>query len=93
MAFDLSAAADDLARVFDTVTGEMLARAGMRSDGAAFTVETARYLIHDPIRPHIESPATLAPSIEPHPKETVGATALPRDTLRGAMAGGAPAEF
>lgn len=46
---ELRAAAEALARHFETVEGDEWERTGFRSDGAAFTVETfARYLMHDP---------------------------------------------
>jgi len=50
VAVDLAAAADQLASSFEAVSGEQWQRAGDRSDGARFTVESfARYLIHDPV--------------------------------------------
>lgn len=50
MSTDLADRAETLASRFDSVAGEMWARTGFRSDGAAFTVESfARYLIHDPV--------------------------------------------
>ena len=49
-AAELVDAAVQLAESFDAVTGEQWRRAGRRSDGAVFTIESfARYLIHDPI--------------------------------------------
>jgi hypothetical protein len=46
----LAAAAAQLARRFDGVSGEVWQRTGNRSDGARFTVETfALYLLHDPV--------------------------------------------
>lgn len=39
-----------LASRFDSVSGDQWERAGYRSDGAAFTIESfARYFVHDPI--------------------------------------------
>jgi hypothetical protein len=50
VAADLAAAAARLAARFATVTGEVWARTGERSDGASFTVDTfARYFAHDPV--------------------------------------------
>jgi hypothetical protein len=50
VAAEMIAAASKLADRFAAVDGEAWARAGTRSDGAHFTVETlARYMIHDPI--------------------------------------------
>jgi DinB superfamily len=50
VADELVAAAAALANRFDGVAGDQWRRAGTRSDGAHFTVESfARYLIHDPI--------------------------------------------
>src|SRR5262249_14575482 len=47
---ELVAAAEELAARFDAVEPSQWRRAGTRSDGAQFTVETfARYFIHDPI--------------------------------------------
>jgi len=47
---ELAAAGEALAAAFDAVTDEQWARAGRRSDGVSFTVETfAKYFIHDPI--------------------------------------------
>lgn len=47
---ELTAAAQDLADLFDTVSGDQWTRTGFRSDGASFTIESfARYFIHDPI--------------------------------------------
>ena len=49
VAAELAEAGRRLARRFDRVSGDVWERTGLRSDGAAFTVETfARYLIHDP---------------------------------------------
>ena len=46
----LVVAAESLADLFDTVTGEQWERTGFRSDGAAFTIASfATYFIHDPI--------------------------------------------
>ena len=46
----LRRAAFAIAGRFETVTGAQWQRAGRRSDGARFTVETfARYLMHDPV--------------------------------------------
>jgi hypothetical protein len=50
IAAELEAAAETIATSFAAVEGEAWLRAGRRSDGAAFTVETfARYFIHDPV--------------------------------------------
>jgi hypothetical protein len=50
VADELESAAFDIARRFESVSGEQWQRTGRRSDGAHFTVETfARYFIHDPI--------------------------------------------
>jgi hypothetical protein len=50
VAADLAEAAARLAEAFDAVRADQWERAGNRSDGARFTVESfARYLIHDPI--------------------------------------------
>jgi hypothetical protein len=50
VAGELTAAAGVLAARFDTVSGDQWQRAGRRTDGAAFTVETfGRYFIHDPV--------------------------------------------
>lgn len=47
---ELSVAADQLAKRFDSVTGSQWSRIGLRSDGATFTIESfGRYLLHDPI--------------------------------------------
>jgi hypothetical protein len=47
---EIVAAADVLARRFETVTGDAWQRPGYRSDGATFTIESfARYVIHDPL--------------------------------------------
>ncbi len=46
----LRAAAEVIAARFEGVSGDQWQRAGVRSDGARFTVESfARYFIHDPI--------------------------------------------
>jgi hypothetical protein len=50
VAAELGAAAETIASTFAAVDGDQWQRAGRRSDGATFTVDTfARYLIHDPI--------------------------------------------
>jgi hypothetical protein len=50
VAADLVAAAHQLADSFDSVSGATWQRAGRRSDGVSFTIDSfARYLIHDPI--------------------------------------------
>ncbi len=50
VAAELAVAAEELAAAFDGVAGDVWLRAGRRSDGASFTVDTfARYLVHDPI--------------------------------------------
>jgi hypothetical protein len=47
---EIHAAATSLADRFDAVEPDQWSRAGFRSDGAEFTIETfARYFIHDPI--------------------------------------------
>ncbi len=47
---ELVLAADELADRFDAVSASEWSRLGMRSDGAAFTVESfGKYLLHDPI--------------------------------------------
>jgi hypothetical protein len=50
VAAELGAAAEGIASSFAAVEGDAWERAGRRSDGAVFTVETfARYFIHDPV--------------------------------------------
>ncbi|MEZ5341069.1 MAG: DinB family protein [Acidimicrobiales bacterium] len=50
VAAELGEWADALASRFAEVKGSQWERTGLRSDGAAFTVESfARYLIHDPV--------------------------------------------
>ena len=50
VADELVAAGAALADSFDAVAGDQWQRTGLRSDGAAFTVDTfGRYFIHDPI--------------------------------------------
>ena len=50
VAAELKAAAETIATSFAAVEDDAWQRAGRRSDGAAFTVETlARYFIHDPV--------------------------------------------
>jgi hypothetical protein len=50
VAAELGAAAETIASSFAAVEGDAWQRAGRRSDGAVFTVETfARYFIHDPV--------------------------------------------
>jgi hypothetical protein len=50
VAGELAVAADLLARAFADVRPEEWARAGYRSDGAAFTIDTfTRYMVHDPV--------------------------------------------
>lgn len=50
VAYDLNAAAAELASAFDHLTADQWLRTGTRSDGAHFTVESfARYLVHDPV--------------------------------------------
>ena len=47
---EIGAAAETLAASFAAVEGATWERTGLRSDGAAFTIDSfARYLIHDPI--------------------------------------------
>ncbi|MGI9642878.1 MAG: DinB family protein, partial [Acidimicrobiia bacterium] len=47
---ELAEWAEQLASRFDSVAGDQWQRAGYRSDGAAFTVDSfARYLLHDPV--------------------------------------------
>ena len=50
VAADLMAAAALLADRFAGVSGDQRTRAGRRTDGASFTIESfARYLLHDPV--------------------------------------------
>ena len=50
VADELFTAANALAERFDAVRGDQWDRAGFRSDGSAFTVDSlARYLMHDPV--------------------------------------------
>lgn len=50
VAAQLAEAGTSLAEAFAAVQGSEWDRTGLRSDGAAFTVETlARYLLHDPV--------------------------------------------
>jgi hypothetical protein len=50
VADELLAAAEVVARRFEEVPADQVHRTGLRSDGAAFTVETlARYFVHDPL--------------------------------------------
>lgn len=50
VASELAAAAEAVARSFDTVPAGSLGRTGFRSDGSAFTVKSlATYFVHDPI--------------------------------------------
>ncbi len=50
VSISLVAAGEALAGVFDHLESAQWERAGRRSDGAAFTVDSfARYLIHDPV--------------------------------------------
>ena len=50
VAGELAVAADLLARGFESVDEAQLRRTGLRSDGAAFTIDSfARYLVHDPV--------------------------------------------
>jgi hypothetical protein len=50
VADELVAAGEALAASFDAVAGDQWERRGLRSDGAAFTVDTfGRYFIHDPV--------------------------------------------
>jgi uncharacterized protein (DUF924 family) len=50
VADELFTAANALADRFDAVRGDQWDRAGFRSDGSAFTVDSlARYLMHDPV--------------------------------------------
>ncbi|WP_084010615.1 DinB family protein [Pseudofrankia sp. DC12] len=50
VAEDLASAAARIATRFATVTGPQWERAGERSDGARFTVDTfSRYFLHDPV--------------------------------------------
>ena len=47
---EIAEAAAALADRFDSVSGDEWTRRGVRSDGAAFTVQTfAQYLMHDPV--------------------------------------------
>ena len=46
----LTIAANQLAERFESVSGAQWSRIGLRSDGAAFTIESfGKYLLHDPI--------------------------------------------
>lgn len=46
----LTAAANQLAEHFESVSGAQWSRVGLRSDGATFTIDSfGRYLLHDPI--------------------------------------------
>jgi hypothetical protein len=50
VADELVAAGAALADSFDAVSGDQWDRRGLRSDGAAFTVDTfGRYFVHDPV--------------------------------------------
>jgi hypothetical protein len=50
VADDLLAAAEVVARRFEEVPADQVHRTGLRSDGAAFTVETlGLYFVHDPV--------------------------------------------
>jgi hypothetical protein len=50
VADELLDAAEVVARRFEEVPADQVHRTGLRSDGAAFTVETlARYFVHDPL--------------------------------------------
>lgn len=50
VADELVTAANALAELFGSISGDRWHRPGRRSDGAAFTIESfARYLIHDPV--------------------------------------------
>jgi hypothetical protein len=50
VAAELHDAAEVIAARFEGVAGEQWQRAGYRSDGAEFTIETfARYFVHDPV--------------------------------------------
>lgn len=57
VAAELVAAAEANAAVWDTVTPDQHGRRGLRSDGAAFTVESfGRYFLHDPVH-HLDDVA------------------------------------
>ncbi len=50
VAADIMATGEAIAARFATVTSDQLGRRGLRSDGAAFTVDSfARYFLHDPV--------------------------------------------
>ncbi|MGE0879079.1 MAG: DinB family protein [Acidimicrobiia bacterium] len=50
VAGEIASAATTFAAAYDAVTAEQWQRAGVRSDGARFTVDSfARYFLHDPI--------------------------------------------
>jgi hypothetical protein len=50
VAGELTAAGEQIAASFATVTGDQWSRPGRRSDGAVFTVRSfAQYFIHDPL--------------------------------------------
>ena len=47
---ELQAAAEAIARAFETVRDDEWSRPGRRGDGASFTIDTfARYFVHDPV--------------------------------------------
>jgi hypothetical protein len=65
VATDLAAAADDLAVVFESVTGPQWELRGVRSDGATFTVDSfGRYMVHDPVH-HLFDVTTDVPADRP----------------------------
>jgi hypothetical protein len=53
VATELEQEGEQVAAMFDRVTGDQWQRTGRRSDGASFTVDTfARYLLHDVVHHH-----------------------------------------
>ena len=65
VAAELGQSAQVIANHFQGVTGDQWRRAGRRSDGASFTVETfARYFIHDPVH-HLYDVTGLRVSANP----------------------------
>jgi hypothetical protein len=59
---ELSAAAEEVAVGFESVSGEQWERTGDRSDGAHFTVESfGRYFVHDPIH-HLHDVTGVSPA-------------------------------
>ena len=64
VADELVEAAEVIAARFEQVSGDQWQRAGFRSDGAEFTIESfARYFIHDPIH-HLYDVSRSTPTAE-----------------------------